>query len=71
MGEAHVFDAAIRLESLGDGRWQGHTSPAYANMIGPYGGITAAQALNAVLHHPQLLGEPVALTAKSVVGEPS
>jgi acyl-CoA thioesterase len=62
MGEAHVFDAAIGLEALGDGAWQGHTSPAYANMIGPYGGITAAQALNAVLQHPQLLGEPVALT---------
>lgn len=62
MGEAHVFDAAVRLEALGDGAWQGRTSPAYANMIGPYGGITAAQVLNGVLQHPQLLGEPVALT---------
>jgi acyl-CoA thioesterase len=31
-------------------------------MVGPFGGITAAQALSAVLRHPQLLGEPVALT---------
>ena len=31
-------------------------------MIGPFGGMTAAQALNAVLQHPQRLGEPVALT---------
>ncbi|MDB5859103.1 MAG: hypothetical protein JWQ76_2792 [Ramlibacter sp.] len=62
MGDAHVFDAAIGLEALADGAWQGHTSPAYGNMIGPYGGITAAQALNAVLQHPELLGEPVALT---------
>jgi acyl-CoA thioesterase len=31
-------------------------------MIGPYGGITAAQVLNAVLQHPQRLGDPVALT---------
>jgi acyl-CoA thioesterase len=31
-------------------------------MIGPYGGITAAQMLNALLQHPDLLGEPVAFT---------
>jgi acyl-coenzyme A thioesterase PaaI-like protein len=31
-------------------------------MVGPFGGITAAQALNAVLQHPQRLGEPVSLT---------
>ncbi|MBX3658460.1 MAG: thioesterase family protein [Ramlibacter sp.] len=31
-------------------------------MVGPFGGITAAQALSAVLRHPQLLGEPVSLT---------
>jgi len=59
---AHVFDDAVALRPTGEGSWQGHTSPAYANMIGPYGGITAAQALNAVLLHPELLGEPVALT---------
>ena len=59
---AHVFDTAIALAAQGEGIWQGHTSPAYANMIGPYGGVTAAQALNAVLQHPQRLGEPVALT---------
>lgn len=59
---AHAFDAAIALAPQADGLWQGHTSPAYANMIGPFGGITAAQALNAVLQHPQRLGEPVAFT---------
>ncbi|WHZ10418.1 MAG: TesB-like acyl-CoA thioesterase 2 [Burkholderiaceae bacterium] len=58
----HPFDAAIVLEPQGEGRWQGHTSAAYANMVGPFGGLTAAQALNAVLQHPDLLGEPVALT---------
>ncbi len=58
----HAFDAAIDLAPHGEGAWQGHTSPAYANMIGPYGGITAAQALNAVLRHPQCVGEPVAFT---------
>ena len=58
----HAFDLAIALAPQGDGAWQGHTSPAYANMIGPFGGITAAQAINAVLQHPQRLGEPVAFT---------
>jgi acyl-CoA thioesterase len=58
----HAFDAAIALAPQGDGAWEGHTSPAYANMIGPFGGITAAQTLNAVLQHPQRLGEPVAFT---------
>jgi len=47
---------------MAEGTWSGHTSPAYANMVGPFGGITAAQALNAVLQHPQRLGEPVSLT---------
>jgi acyl-CoA thioesterase len=59
---AHPFDDAIALAPAGEGVWRGHTSPAYANMVGPYGGITAAQALNAVLQHPQRLGEPVAFT---------
>ena len=58
----HPFDIAIALRAEGEGAWQGQTSPAYANMIGPFGGVTAAQALNAVLQHPQRLGEPVAYT---------
>lgn len=58
----HVFDQAIALQPLGEGCFAGETSPAYANMVGPFGGVTAATALNAVLHHHALLGEPVALT---------
>ena len=58
----HVFDQAIALQPLGEGRFSGATSPAYANMVGPFGGVTAATALSAVLRHPALLGEPVALT---------
>lgn len=57
-----AFDDAIALQPHADGSFAGHTSPAYANMVGPFGGITAAQALNAVLQHPQRLGEPVSLT---------
>ena len=58
----HPFDAAVALVPGENGTRQGHTSPAYANMVGPFGGVTAAQALAAVLDHPQRLGEPVALT---------
>ena len=58
----HPFDAAVALEPGPDGSWQGRTSPAYANMIGPYGGITAAQCLASVLRDPQRLGEPIAFT---------
>ena len=58
----HLFDQAIALTPQADGTWLGRTSPAYANMVGPFGGLTAAQVLNGVLQHPQLLGEPIALT---------
>jgi acyl-CoA thioesterase len=62
MTEMHAFDAAIALQPQGDGAFAGHTHPAYANFIGPYGGITAAQCLNAILQHPDRLGDPVAFT---------
>ncbi|RYY98116.1 MAG: thioesterase family protein [Comamonadaceae bacterium] len=61
-GAVHALDAAIALEPVGRGAFTGRTHPAWANMIGPYGGATAAQVLNAVLQHPDRLGEPVALT---------
>ena len=59
---AHPFDAALTLREIGPGRYAGRTSPAYWNMVGPFGGITAAIVLRAVLLHPQLLGEPMSLT---------
>lgn len=58
----HPFDEAIRLEALGDGRYAGRTHEAYRNMVGPYGGITAAVLLESLLQRPERLGEPVALT---------
>ena len=59
---SHPFDAALALSQDTPGHFTGHTSVAYWNMVGPFGGVTAATALNAVLQHPALLGEPVALT---------
>lgn len=58
----HELDAALRLTPLGGHRFAGATHPAWANMVGPYGGITAAALLNAALQHPERLGEPIALT---------
>lgn len=58
----HPLDAALALQPLGDDRFAGATSPAWGNMVGPYGGITAAQLLQAALQHPGRHGEPLALT---------
>lgn len=58
----HLFDRAIALEPQASGLWRGHTSTDYANMIGPFGGVTAATALQALLIQPERLGDPVALT---------
>lgn len=59
---SHAFDDAVALEPLGDGRFSGRTRPAYANMVGPFGGITAATLLRAVQQHPDVLGMPLSLT---------
>jgi len=58
----HPLDHATRLIALGEGHYRGRLTAAYANMVGPFGGAIAAVVLNAVLQHPQRLGEPVALT---------
>jgi acyl-CoA thioesterase len=58
----HDFDTAIALTALDKGRFTGTTHWAYANMVGPYGGITSATLLQAVMLHPDRLGSPVALT---------
>ncbi|GAA0967146.1 thioesterase family protein [Actinocorallia libanotica] len=64
MSEAlpHPFDAAVALTPAADGRLLGRTHPDYANMVGPFGGVTAAALLQAVLQHPDRLGDPLSLT---------
>ncbi|HSV57914.1 MAG TPA: thioesterase family protein [Variovorax sp.] len=64
MSALHPFDKALKLEhsDLRVGQFSGHTSPDYWNMVGPFGGTTAAIVLQSVLQHPELLGVPVALT---------
>lgn len=58
----HVFDAALQLQPQAEGVYQGATSPAWANMVGPFGGMTAATVVQAIVSHAQCLGEPVSLT---------
>ncbi len=58
----HPLDAATAFQREADGRLAGRTSPAYWNMVGPFGGITAAQLLKATMDHPARIGEPVAQT---------
>ncbi|GBU14887.1 acyl-CoA thioesterase [Polaromonas sp.] len=62
----HPFDQALELTPVGEQQpdtWRGASSPAYWNMVGPFGGTTAATAIQAIMQHPDLLGEPIALTA--------
>ncbi len=58
----HPLDTAIELKAAGADRFTGATSPAYGNMVGPFGGITSSLLLNAVLQHPHSAGVPIALT---------
>ena len=61
----HALDDALTLTGAGD-RLTGRTTAAYANMVGPFGGITAATVVRAIEQHPDVLGEPVSLTANFV-----
>lgn len=44
------------------GQYEGQTHPGYWNMVGPFGGVTAATLLQAILQHPDRLGDPLSLT---------
>ena len=54
----HPLDTAIALTPTTAGHFLAHTSPDYANMIGPFGGATCAVMLNAALQHPDKIGVP-------------
>lgn len=58
----HPLDHALHLVPVGPHGFAGATSPAYANMVGPFGGTTAAVLLQATLDHPARQGDPIALT---------
>lgn len=58
----HPFDTAVALETVADGTYRGKTSAPYNNMVGPFGGLTAATFVRAIELHPECLGSPVSLT---------
>jgi len=60
----HPFDTALELDfsETRAGSARGQTSPDYANMVGPFGGLTAAAIVAAISAHPDRLGDPVSLT---------
>ncbi len=57
----HLFDQATRV-TAGDSQWRGATSPDYWAFVGPFGGATAATMLRALIEHPQVGGDPLAMT---------
>ncbi|MGK2865835.1 MAG: acyl-CoA thioesterase [Mycobacterium sp.] len=57
-----AFDNGVVLEPAGEGLLRGRTVPEWANMVGPFGGITAAALLRAIELQPDVHGQPVALT---------
>jgi len=62
VADMHPLDVALRMTPQHDGSLSAQAPAAYWNMVGPYGGITAAQMLQAVLQHPEVLGEPLSIT---------
>jgi acyl-CoA thioesterase len=62
MTGTHPFDDAIHLEAVHANVLRGRTHPEWANMVGPFGGITAAAIVRAIQDHPERIGAPLALT---------
>ena len=63
----HAFDEAIAV-TVADGGAVFHATshPAWGNMVGPFGGITAATVVAALQRHPDSQGDPLALTLNYV-----
>ena len=48
MTPTHPFDRALRLDALDGNTRRGRTHPEWANMVGPFGGITTAVLVRAI-----------------------
>lgn len=59
----HPFDHFIALAPTGQHQWSGQAQAPYWNMVGPFGGVLAAVATQAVMLHPERLGEPISISA--------
>ena len=62
----HPFDTAIALTAEAPNRWRGRTSEDYWNMVSPFGGVTAAAMIQAMLDHPEREGSPLSFTINFV-----
>ncbi len=58
----HPFDTAIALSIEAPQRWLGRTSEDYWNMVSPFGGVTAATMMQAMLDDPERRGSPLSFT---------
>ncbi len=59
----HPLNAALVLETKGEGIYGGAIAQSYWNIAGPFGGIIAAVLLRGVMDHPSRRGRPIAQTA--------
>ncbi len=62
MTHTHPFDSATEITQTGHGAYTAHTSETYGNMVGPFGGVTSATLMRAVLSDERLSGDPVSMT---------
>lgn len=61
--DLHPLDAATTLEWLPEGGgFSANMTRAYWNFAGPYGGLTAALLMRAIMEHPERQGHPIAMT---------
>lgn len=58
---SHPFDRATQVTAAGN-RWRGATSEDYFAFVGPFGGVTAATLLRAVMVQPERIGDPLSIT---------
>jgi acyl-CoA thioesterase len=58
----HPLDQATSLAEVAPGLLRGETGDAYWNFGGPFGGVTAATLLRAVLNRADRIGDPCAMT---------
>jgi acyl-CoA thioesterase len=64
---AHPFDEAVALKPAEEKcTWHANVHPAYANMVGPFGGISIAQAMNSIMIDTRRQGEPTSMTLNFV-----
>ncbi len=62
MTAVHALDQSIQMEQIEPGHFTGPPPKLYWNLVGPYGGISAAIAIHAVMQCDGAIGEPLALT---------